>query len=392
MLKVLKKGKTDRPFKGRTRFEFRLAFQKICHWLCLRIGILVSLVKFSVMMSSFVLDSEVWPSYSDIWIAEWQKLPPTIWSMICRVTETSHPYNPSNLSMEPVDISHIRKEQPRLSAKIPWVFALTEEIDSYMPCDEQVNLSLDPDSIYFQSDSKRKSPRNHDPEKRKKEAPAGRSSKSLAAQTGRHSKSTCSLQTPFLRSFFSLALALRHSSSIRANIGGMAFQGGGCGCSCRLGSGGVGGRSRSQLSGEGCGEGWRSGGDSPRWGGSLTREAGEAGPVSPQPEPAQARNGGGVDGPGAKGYGSRYAARGPLYTTLAAQDPAAELLQGRPGAQHVVERESPRRACQSRRRSSTACARLGRLEAPPKGATGAIFWLFLLNIIYTYIYLVLFWL
>jgi hypothetical protein len=117
-------------------------------------------------------------------------------------TETSHPYNPSNLSMEPVDISHIRKEQPRLSAKIPWVFALTEEIDSYMPCDEQVNLSLDPDSIYFQSDSKRKSPRNPDPEKRKKEAPAGR-----------RFKSTCSLQTLFLLSSFSLALALLHSSS-----------------------------------------------------------------------------------------------------------------------------------------------------------------------------------
>ena len=84
-----------------------------------------------------------------------------------------------------------------------------------MPGDEQVYLSLDPDSINFQSDSKRKSPRNHDPEKRKKEAPADRSSKSLAAPTGRHSKSTCSLQTLFLWSSFSLALALRHSSSSR---------------------------------------------------------------------------------------------------------------------------------------------------------------------------------
>jgi len=71
--------------------------------------------------------------------------------------------------MQPFDISHIRKEHPRLSAKIPWVLALTEEIDSYMSGDEQVYLSLDPDSIYFQFDSKRKISRNSDPDKRKRE-------------------------------------------------------------------------------------------------------------------------------------------------------------------------------------------------------------------------------
>ena len=89
--------------------------------------------------------------------------------MICRVTGATPPYIPSNMSMEPVDISHIRKEYPRPSAKIPWVLALTSEIDSYMPGDEQVYVSLDPNSIFFQVDSKRKSPLNSNPERRKRE-------------------------------------------------------------------------------------------------------------------------------------------------------------------------------------------------------------------------------
>ena len=45
--------------------------------------------------------------------ADWHKLPPTIWSMICRVTGAQPPYIPGNLSMDPIDISHIWKEFPR---------------------------------------------------------------------------------------------------------------------------------------------------------------------------------------------------------------------------------------------------------------------------------------
>jgi hypothetical protein len=88
---------------------------------------------------------------------------------MCRVTGAPPHYIPSNLSMEPIDISHIHKEYPRLSEKIPWVLAMASEIESYLPGDEQVYVYLDPKSIFFQVDSKRKSPRNSNPEVRRRE-------------------------------------------------------------------------------------------------------------------------------------------------------------------------------------------------------------------------------
>ena len=72
--------------------------------------------------------------------------------------------------MEPIDISHIHEEYPHLSKKIPWVLAIVSEFESYLPGDEQVYVYLDPKTIFFQPDSKRKSPQNSNPEIRRREA------------------------------------------------------------------------------------------------------------------------------------------------------------------------------------------------------------------------------
>ena len=89
---------------------------------------------------------------------------------MCRATGAPPPSFPSNLSMEPIDISHIHEEYPHLSKKIPWALAIVSEFESYLPGDEQVYVSLDPKTIFFQPDSKRKSPQNSNPEIRRREA------------------------------------------------------------------------------------------------------------------------------------------------------------------------------------------------------------------------------
>ena len=95
-----------------------------------------------------------------------------MWSLINRLTGATPPAVLTDRDMRRIDISHLWREYPSLSAELCWMFVNADGLKSHgydKTQDEQLFLDLPLCSIHFQSDHNRSGKQSTDMRKRRRE-------------------------------------------------------------------------------------------------------------------------------------------------------------------------------------------------------------------------------